>query len=122
MTLPTDQALQRNQVRIPNLPMGRIVDENGRATDDEITFRQALLSLLQRIAGTEGLVMPQQTSANITTIQNNVEYIPVGNTGDVNQIHTCEFGTIIYNSTANTVQIAINNGTGEPIFKTVTLT
>ena len=120
--MTTDIQITRNQVRIPNLPMGRIVDENGKATDDEMTFRQALLTLLEQIVGTEGLVMPQQSSDNIATIQNNIMYVPVANAATPNAIYTCAYGTMIYNTTANSVQIAIDNGSGEPIFKTVTLT
>ena len=34
-------------IRIPNLPIGQIVDENGNATDDELSFRHALITSLQ---------------------------------------------------------------------------
>lgn len=120
--MTTDIQILRNQVRIPNLPMGRIVDENGKATDDELTFRQALLTLLQQLAGTEGLVMPQQTTANITAIQNNRMNVPVGNTGGVNQIYTCAYGTMIYDSDLKVAKVALEDPahSGVPKFFTVT--
>lgn len=99
--------------RIPNLPLGKIVDDNGNPTDDELTFRQALVTSLQNYMGNEGLVAPTQTATNITTIQNNQN-----SQGQ----YTCAFGTIIYDSTNNSIKIAIDNGSGAPLFKTVTLT
>ncbi len=101
-------------IRIPNLPMGQIVDEQGMPTDDELTFRQGLLSSLQNYMGNEGLVMPSQTAANILIIQNH--QLP-------NMQYTCAFGTMIYNTTLATVMIAVETapGSGIPIFKTVTL-
>lgn len=108
----------RNAVRIPNLPMGQLVDSSGRATDDELTFRQSLLTLLQSIAGNEGLVMPSQTTTDITTIQNNTETTP-GATP--NTSYSCAPGTFIYDSTTNQVKVAILVA-GVPTFKVVTVT
>lgn len=122
MTLPTDQSLIRNKVRIPNLPIGRIVDDNGKPTDDELTFRQALLTLLEQIVGTEGLVMPQQPTTNITTIQNAKSTIPVGNSGAVDQTYTCAFGTMIYDTTLGVAKIALEDPlhSGIPVFHEIT--
>lgn len=107
-------------IRIPNLPTAKIVDENGFPTDDELTFRQALITLLQKNFGEEGLVAPTQSNAlmpvgvdYINQIQNN--QLPDGQ-------YTCQYGTILYNSTANSMMMAIDDGAGAPIFKTVTLT
>jgi hypothetical protein len=100
-------------MNIPNLPVGAMVLEDGNPTPTELLFRQQLVQELQTGAGNEGLVAPTQIAADITLIQNNT---------DVQGNFTCQFGTILYNSTANTIQIAINNGSGAPIFKTVTLT
>jgi len=105
------------QVRIPNLPVGKIVDENGMPTNEELTFRQALLSLLQQFMGTEGLVMPSQSTANINTIvanTNNTE----GATGTV---YTCNPGTFLYDSTTNNIMVTVLSG-GVPTLKTVTIT
>ena len=108
MTLPADIQV----VRIPNLPMSQIVNDQGFPTDDELTFRQTLITNLQRIAGNEGMVAPTQTNANILTIQNNV---------NANGQYTCAFGTLIYDSTNNKILAAIDDGTGKPIFKEVQL-
>ena len=48
----------RNVTRIPNLHMGEMVDKEGYPTDDELTFRQVLISNLQRLFGSEGVVLP----------------------------------------------------------------
>ena len=114
--------IQNNNVRIPNLPLGRIVDDKGMATPEEQTFRQSLLTLLQTLMGEQGLVMPSQTTANILTIQNYQQPAPGTTLG---YTYPCQFGTLIYNSDiadqTKSIQVAINNG-GVPLFKTVTLT
>lgn len=108
-------------IRVPNLPMGEIVNEDRTASPDELTFRQRLISSLQDNFGDEGLVAPTQTAADIVKIQNNKAINPI--TGQVSSTDfTCQYGTILYNSTANSIMIAINDGSGAPIFKTVTLT
>ncbi len=100
-------------IRVPNLNVGKMVDEQGMATIEEMSFRQTLLTSLQQNFGNEGLVAPTQTAANITIIQDyQLE----------NKEYSCQYGTIIFNSTANSIMIAVNDGTGKPIFKTVTLT
>lgn len=99
-------------IRVPNLPMGQIVNEQGYPTDDELTFRQTLLTNLQRFIGNEGIVVPTQTNNNILSIQNNV---------NANGQYTCAFGTLIYDATNNKLLAAIDDGTGKPIFKEVNL-
>ena len=99
-------------IRIPNLPIGQIVDENGNATDDELSFRHALITSLQNNFGNEGVTVPVQAATDITTIQNN--QLPNGD-------YSCAPGTIIYNSTSNTVMVAIMVA-GVPTFKTITVT
>lgn len=108
----------RNSVRIPNLPLGQIVDAEGKATGDELTFRQSLLTLLAQLIGEEGMVIPSQTAANITTIQNNVQTFP-GATPDT--AYTCQPGTLIYDSTNDLFKVAILVA-GVPTFMTVTVT
>jgi len=95
-----------------------MVDDSGGTTGEEKTFRQALLTSLQKNFGDEGCVFPTQSSDNITLIQNN-NYIDQA-TGL--PVYTCQFGTGLYNSTANSMMFAIDDGTGKPVFKTVTLT
>ena len=105
----------RPVIRIPNLPNGEIVNEDGTATDDEQTFRQTLVSNLQRLFGSEGVVLPSLTTDEITIVQNNL--LPDGS-------YSCAFGTQIYNKTLGTVVIAVEFplSSGIPVFKTVTLT
>lgn len=106
-------------MNVPNLPVGQIVDKEGYPTDQMLTFLQNLVSGLQNNIGDQSFVLPTQTSAQITTIQNNVIPDP---SNSLASLHTCEYGTGFYNSTANTITFCINNGSGLPIFKTVTLT
>lgn len=112
-----DQPIQRNRVRIPNLPIGPLVDKDGRATPEEMTFRQGLLTLLQTIAGNEGLVAPSQTTTDITAIVTKQQAVPGASTN----IYTCAPGTFLYNSTLDTVQVTVLVG-GIPTIKTVTVT
>lgn len=117
--MATDIPLMPPQnVRIPNLPLGQITDDKGFATETEQTWRQTLISSLQHNFGNEGCVVPTQTQANITMIQNN-NYIDQATRQTV---YTCQYGTMLYNSTANSIMIAVNNGSGQPVFRTVTLT
>lgn len=108
----TTTVSDRAEIRIPNLPMGNIVDEKGYPTDDELTFRQVLIQNLQRLIGNEGLVAPKQANADILSIQNKT---------NANGQYTCAFGTLIYDSTNNKILAAINDGTGKPIFKELNL-
>lgn len=42
-------------IRVPNLPTGQIVDPDGNATDDELTFRHGLVTSLQKTLVTREL-------------------------------------------------------------------
>lgn len=106
----------QGNIRIPNLPMGKVVDENGFASDDEQTFRQTLISSLQDNFGSEGCVVPSQTTANITTIQDNT-YIDQA-TGDT--VYSCKGGTLVYDTDTNQLKVAILSG-GVPTFHVVTV-
>jgi|ERR1017187_795939 hypothetical protein len=118
----TNKNIQNNNVRIPNLPLGKLVDEKGMATPEEQMFRQGLLNLLQTLMGEQGIVIPSQTTANILSIQNYRQPMP-GATPDF--LYPCQYGTLIYNSDivdqTKSIQVSINNG-GSPLFKTITLT
>lgn len=98
-------------IRIPVLPTGKMVDDNGNPTDIELFFRQNLISSLQNNFGDEGLVAPTQPTTNITTIQNNV--LPNGE-------FSTPGGVFIYDSTTNTIKVSILVG-GVPTFKTITV-
>ena len=100
----------RDEVRIPNLPIGHIVDDNGYPTDDELTFTQVLVTNLQKLVGNNGLVMPTVNNTEMLQIQNNT---------DINQQKTCAFGTLLYNKDTNKIMAAVDDGTGNPIFVVV---
>lgn len=123
--------IERNTIRIPNLPMGPLVDKDGRPTDEEQTFRQALITLLQTFMGDEGLVMPTQDPTSVTQIQNNTQETPSGSYGTPLVTYTCDLGTMLYvqdpsDYTQDKVMIAVRNSNdypeSAPLFKTVTLT
>jgi len=114
-------------IRIPNLPNGQLVDDEGNATDDELTFRHALISQLQKNFGNEGCVIPTQYEQtvpfdDVTKIQNNQN-----GQGQF----TCQLGTMLYvirdpaDYTQDSVMIAVRNDNSypltAPLFKTVTL-
>jgi hypothetical protein len=101
-------------MNVPSFLDSRVIKEDGTWTDEWKTIMQALFQNMQSNLGNEGLVMPMQSAANIATIQNNTVLVN-GNT-----IYTCSYGTMIYNSSANTAQVALNNGSGVPMFKTIT--
>jgi hypothetical protein len=95
----------------------KFVNEDGKLSDVAQAFMDELINALIAGAGQEGLVSPTQNAANIVTIQNNQT---TGPTGIISP--TCDFGTSLYNSDANSIMFTINDGSGNPIFKTVTLT
>ena len=103
---------ERAEVRIPNLHMGEMVDKDGYPTDDEQTFRQVLITNLQRLMGNEGLVIPSLTTTEITAIENNI---------DIQGRRTCAYGTMVYDTTVNQVKVAINIG-NVPQFKVLPYT
>jgi len=103
-------------IRIPNLPMGKMIDDKGMPSDNEMTFRQALITSLQTYIGNEGLVAPSQDAANITAIQNN--RIPNPSTSLPDE-YSCAPGTIIYNTTTNKLMVAVLVA-GVPTFQTIT--
>lgn len=80
----------RSETRIPNLHMGEMVDNDGYPTDDELTFRQVLISNLQRLMGNEGLVIPSLSYDDIVKVVNNTQTI-----GNITR-YTCAFGTLFY--------------------------
>jgi len=110
---------ENQYIRVPNLPNGQIADSDGNPTDDELTFRQALITSLQKNFGDEGLVAPAQISDNVAIIQNN--QIPNPVTGIADQ-YTCGFGRFLYDSTNNRILVSVDGGGGVPAFMEVTLT
>jgi hypothetical protein len=82
----------RSEVRIPNLHMGEMVDNTGYPTDDELTFRQVLITNLQRLMGNEGLVIPSLSYADIVKVVTNTQTV-----GVITR-YTCAFGTMFYST------------------------
>lgn len=115
-------AKQPQQIRVPNLPVGPMVDDKGYPVPTEIAFRQTLISGLQTNFGNEGLVAPSQTnvdsSDNVTTIQNNTVITTEGGEPQ----YTCQGGTLLYDSTNNHLLVCILDSMGVPTFKVVTVT
>lgn len=114
---------QAQQIRVPNLPLGAMVDDNGNATAGESIFRQTLIRSLQQNFGNEGLVAPSQLN---TTAPNDAVMV-IQNNQVVNQAtgelqYTCQGGTLIYDSTNNNLLVCILDGSGVPTFKKVTVT
>jgi hypothetical protein len=113
---------QPQQIRVPNLPLGKMVDANGSPTATEITFRQSLIRSLQQNFGNEGLVVPSQkntTAPNnaVEVIQNNTVINPATGLPQ----YTLVPGTLLYDSTNNNLLVAILVG-DTPKFKVVTVT
>lgn len=108
---------------IPQLPVSKIVEQDGYPTSEELLYRQNLQQALQLGASEEGLVAPTQSQANATIIQN---------AQNPQLQYTCALGTILYvitdplDYTQDKVMIAVRNDNTypatPPIFKTVTLT
>lgn len=103
-------------MKIPNMDFRgqKVVNENGTFTDSVQNFFDLLHTILVNNLGDEGVVIPSQSASNIITIQDGTNK---SSTGIVT--HTCEFGTMIYDSTNNEPKIALNNGSGNPLFKTI---
>lgn len=121
--------IERTTIRVPNLPSGKMVDENGMPTDEELTFRQALITLLQEFIGEEGLVMPTQDPASVTQIQNGTVQTPNGSYGTPFVTATCDVGTMLYSQapsylndkTVVAVRQDNNYPTSTPVFKQILL-
>ena len=126
MSIPVDLQLKQT-IRIPNLPLDKMVDESGNATPSELTFRQTLISNLQTLFGNEACAIPIQSPANIITIQNN----KIINEATGIAQYSCQLGTILYSQhptdyTQDKIVVAVRNDNTypltAPIFKTFTIT
>lgn len=109
-------------MNIPNYVDMRVIGEDGHFTPEWKIIMEQLLITLNQNAGPEGLVAPSQPDTllnpNVTTIQDNK--IPSSMApSSPTFVYTCKFGTILYNSTANTLMVALDSGGGIPKFYTV---
>lgn len=109
----TDITNINNVPGVPIDPMFRLEGNNIVMTGSGENFFTNLIKYLITNVSSEGLVAPTQTATNITTLQN--FQFPNGQ-------YKVAFGTMIYDSVDNTLRVAINDGTGKPVFKTATLT
>lgn len=65
-------------MNIPNLPISKLVDENGSASAVELQFRQQLVQALQYHISQNGLVPPLLTTTQIADVaakMNGLEYV-----------------------------------------------
>ncbi len=88
----------------------KIVNEDGTFSDVAQNYFDSLNSYLIGTIGSEGLVAPSQSASNISIIANNQN-----SSGG----YTCQFGTFIFNTDVNDPQVAINNGSGVPVFVSI---
>lgn len=83
---------------IPNFQSSQFVDKNGNLMPNwQITLNQ-LFNQLQSYLSNEGLKVPQQTTANINTLNTDKS-----------------IGVLLYDSNANELKVNING-----VFKTIT--
>ncbi len=94
-------------MNVPNLPTDPIVDNKGILTTIGKNFFEQLIKELFINFSNEGLVSPTQSDSNVTTIQNNQ---------NSKSQYTTPYGTLLYNSTNNSLMVALNNGSNAPIF------
>jgi hypothetical protein len=99
--------------RFPNFFDTQFVDKQGYLTDPWRQILQQLFTQLQLNMGNEGLVAPSQTNPNMLIIQNNQ------NAAGEN---TAAYGTLIYNTDTNMLNVALDNGSGAPVFYPITTT
>lgn len=109
-------------MNIPNFVDMKVIGDDGYFTPEWKMIMQQLLTTLVDNASDEGLVAPTQpndvTNPNVTTIQDNKIQSSVS-PSPPNFMYTCKFGTLLYNSTANTLMVALDSGGGVPKFYTV---
>ncbi len=104
------------KTRIPSMDFrgNKFVNQDGTLTESAQNFFDLLNTCLMKIMGSEGLVAPSQPTSNISSIQDNQQ---ISQTNVVT--YTCQFGTFIYDESANQVKVALNKGDGTPLFKQV---
>ncbi len=106
------------QIPIMDFRGSKFVNEDGTLSDVAQSFFDLLTTVLIKNIGQEGIVSPTQSVSNITIIQDNQEK----NILTVNNVYTCKFGTLIYDSTNNKLVVSLDDGFGVPIFKNVLTT
>jgi len=92
-------------MNIPNFEDVPFVDKNGLLTDAWKNILQQLFQELQNNVSNEGIMIPQQSAANIIILTT-----------------TESIGSIIYDSTNNVFKACFPNGTGGAIYKVINVT
>jgi len=103
-------------MKIPSMDFrgNKFVNADGTLTDVAQSFFDLMNTVLIKNLGDEGVVVPSEDATNIGIIQNNKTISPTGI-----ETNTCEFGTLIYDSTNNKLKVALNDGSGSPTFKEI---
>lgn len=112
-------------MNIPNFADIPVVVKRGDAyywSDEWRDIMQSLIQTLQENASEEGLVAPTQSSEVIApAISSDITIIQDAKTSTAPLVYKTAYGTMLYDSFTNNVLMAINNGAGAPLFKTVQL-
>lgn len=126
--MPASTLIQQD-IRVPALPTGQIVNKDGYATDNELLFRNQLITSLLKNFNNEGLVIPVQLNGIVVGVDDYVTQIQ--NAQNIQGQFTCALGTMLYvipdptDYTQDKVMIAVRNTNTfpntAPLFKTVTL-
>lgn len=106
MTAPIAQ----NVPNVPTDPMFELKGNNIVLTSIGKNFFEQFINYFFTNFSNEGLVAPSQGNTNANTI--------VHHQNSSSQF-TCAYGTLLYNSDTNTLQVCINNGSNVPIFVNV---
>lgn len=81
---------------IPNFVQDKLVDSTGAMTPNWVMFFSQLIDQMQANLSDEGVVIPSQTTANISVIKDH-DPAPLN-------------GTIIYDSTTNQLKVKLSDG------------
>ncbi len=87
----------------------QFTDDQGKLTDVAQKLMDLLLKTLISGVGTEGFAISQLSSADIAVVQNN---------RDSSGNFTCQFGTVVYDTTTNQLKVA-KNSAGAPVFTVI---
>jgi len=103
-------------MKIPTMDFrgNKFVNEDGTLSDVAQAFFDNLIDVLTKGAGDEGLQVPSQSNPDIITIQDHTVTGPTGIS-----TKTCQFATLIGDTTNNKLMVALDNGSGTIVFKNI---
>lgn len=117
-TVPNPQ-----QIRVPNTPIERMVDDQGYPTPATQTFLYTLITSLQQNFGNEGLVAPSQPQDITTTPPTDtisvIQYNTIVDAAGVAK-ESLQNGAFLYDSTNKRMLVSIDVG-GIPTFQELVL-